>query len=609
MWRADRPVRVSGTEESVTRLHSRDPLTRLQDRASFLAQLGQLTEPALLVLADLEGLREVNVRHGLPAGDKLLRDTAVRLSELVSPAPVYRAGDEEFGWLLSDVPADPGEYAQHFQAQWQARADHCPLSLGWVQADPGDRTGVALARAAAAVEAAKSSVSKSGGFTAVDAAALSRREAVSQALATALRPNGRQLYLVFQPIRRLVDSGLVAVETLVRWEHPTLGVIAPDEFVRLAEETGQCCELDRWVMTHALAEARQLPGHPRVHVNVSARSLTTPGFTDQLLDLIGCSGIDPARLCLELTETVLASGNNRLQHAIATLHAEGIAISIDDFGTGHASWSYLSELEVDELKLDRSYVQALPDHPGKLAIVQAIIAVAMACGQQVVAEGVETPEQAQALLALGCRLGQGYLLGRPERHVAATPAVPLPATASGRLVRPRPASVTGETDAAQQLTDLARALSLASDDPVAVFRLAMTVLRRSIDFDGGSLQLLGSDGVRLVAADPPPPPEAFSARVPVGKGIAGTVLGTGRPVYLPDITASPAVPTRRRAISGGVRSYLAAPLFADGRAVGVLQIDSTHIDAFSSQDRLQLAATAPLVASAVQRSTLLPQTV
>lgn len=602
---SESPVRTLRTEESVTDLRTRDPLTRLPGRAALLTELRQLAEPTLLVLADLDGLREVNARHGLPAGDKLLRDTAAQLSELVAPARLYRTGDGEFGWLQQPIPADPAGYAEQLQATWHTRADHSPLSVGWVQADPGDGMGMALARAAAAVGAGKSTAGKTGGFTALDEVAFSRRETVSHALSAALHSDGRQLYLVFQPIRQLLDGELVAVETLVRWEHPTLGVITPDEFVTLAEQTGQSCELDRWVMTHALEEARDLPGHPRMHVNISAKSLATPGFTGQLLDLIGHSGIDPSQLCVELTETALASSGNRLQHALATLHADGIAISIDDFGTGHASWSYLSDLKVDELKLDKSYVQGLPDHTDKLAVVQAILAVALACGQQVVAEGVETPEQAQALLALGCRFGQGYLLGRPERHLGPTRTLPPPAIASGRTTRHRPALVTGETDGAQQLTDLARALSLAPADPEAVFRLTMAVLRRSIDFDGGSLQLVGSDGVRLVAADPPPPPEAFSARLPVGQGVAGTVLSTGRPVYLPDITASPAVPAGRRAISGGVRSYLAVPLFADGEAIGVLQVDSSHIDAFNPQDRLQLAATAPLVASALQQPTRL----
>jgi len=589
----------------MTRLHPRDPLTRLQSRAVLLSELRQLTEAALLVVADVEGLREVNAHQGLHAGDQLLRDPAARLSELVAPARLYRTGDDEFAWLHEPVPTDPAGYAERLLAEWNAHPENSPVCVGWVQAEPGDEDGLALAHAAAAVAAAKSSVSKVGGFTDLDAAALSRRQSVSHALADALHPTGRQLYLVFQPIRRLLDGTLVAVETLARWEHPTLGVITPDEFVTLAEQTGQSCELDRWVMTQALAQARDLPGRPMVHVNVSAASLTTPGFTDQLLDLIGHAGTDPALLCVELTETALASNAVRLRHAIQTLHADGISISIDDFGTGHASWSYLSELHVDELKLDKTYVQDLPTNPDQLAVVKAILEVAQACGQTVVAEGVETPEQARALLALGCQLGQGWLLGRPERHLGPIRALPLPAPTSGRQTRHAPARVTGETDSAQQLTDLARAMSLAPADPESIFRLTMSVLRRGIDFDGGSLQLVGPDGVRLAAADPPPPAEALTARLPVGQGVAGTVLTTGRPVYLPDITNSPAVPARRRAISGGVRSYLAVPMFHHGKAIGVLQIDSTHIDAFNAEDRLQLAATAPLVATALRQRTRL----
>lgn len=589
----------------MTPLNPRDPLTRLHGRAGLLRELRQLTDPALLVVADLDGMREINTHEGLPVGDRLLRDTATRLAELVAPDRLFRTGDDEFAWLHQPVPPDPAGLTERLLAEWNAQPAPTPLSVGWVQADPGDENGRALARAVAAVAAAKSSVSKVGGFTAQDAVALSRRQSVSRALTDALRPAGRQLHLVYQPIRRLLDGTLVAVETLARWEHPTLGVITPDEFVTLAEQTGQSCALDRWVMTHALAQAQDLPGRPMVHVNVSAVSLTTPGFTDELLDLIGHAGTDPSLLCVELTETALALSGTRLRHAIHTLHADGIAICIDDFGTGHASWSYLSDLHVDEVKLDKSYVHDLPASPDQLAVVKAILEVAQACGQSVVAEGVETPEQARALLALGCQLGQGWLLGRPERHLDPTRSLAPAASRSGRPTRAASAGVIGETDGALQLTDLARALSLAPADPEALFWHTMSVLRRGIDFDGGSLQLVGPDGVRLAAADPAPPVEAFAARLPVGQGVAGTVLATGRPVYLPDITTSPAVPTRRRAISGGVRSYLAVPLFLSGEAIGVLQIDSSHIDAFNAQDRLQLAAAAPLVASALRKRTRL----
>ncbi len=587
----------------MTTLHPRDPLTRLQGRAVLLGELRLLIEPALLVMADLDGLREINAEQGVRAGDKVLREAATHLQELVAPSRVYRTGDDEFAWVLKPLPSDPTGYAERVLVGWQGDTVGVTARLGWVRTEPGEGSERALGQVGAAVAAATSSSTKVAGFTDLDAAALSRRHAVGHALADALRTRAGQLHLVFQPIRRLQDGALVAVETLARWEHPTLGVITPDEFVTLAEQTGQSCDLDRWVMTQAITQARHLPGQPVVHVNISAASLTTPGFTDELLDLVGQSGTDPGQLCVELTETALSSSGTRLRHAVNTLHAEGILISIDDFGTGHASWSYLSELHVDELKLDKSYVQRLPDDPYQLAVVRAILEVAQACGQSVVAEGVETAEQARALLALGCQLGQGYLLGRAERHLGPTGPVVATAAAVPRPTRHATGAVAGESDSAQQLTDLARALSVSPADPASVFHLTLSVLRRSIDFDGGSLQLVGRDGVRLAAADPQPPPEAFQARLPVGQGVAGTVLSTGRPVYLPDITNSPAVPTRRRAISGGVRSYLAVPLFHRGKAIGVLQIDSTHLDAFDAEDRLQLAATAPLVASALRQRT------
>jgi EAL domain-containing protein (putative c-di-GMP-specific phosphodiesterase class I)/GGDEF domain-containing protein len=588
-------------EVLVATLQPRDATTRLPGRAALLADLRRLTEPTLLVLAALTGLRGINAEHGPEAGDAFLREAAGALAGVLAPCRLFRTGDAEFGWLMTPPPLDESSHVAEVLGLWQAGARSRAACAGWVLVKPGAGAALALGHAGGAVRVARSSPSRVAGFTMTDARALERRQFVSHALADALAAGGRQLHLVFQPIRRLDDGELVAVETLARWNHPTMGVITPDEFVTLAEQTGQSCELDGWVLQHALAQLRDLPGSPVVHINVSAVSVTTPGFTDQVLDLIGHCDLDPARVCVELTETALASSSSRLRHALATLHTDGIKVSIDDFGTGHASWSYLSELPVSELKLDKSYVQRLAEDPAQAAVVKAILEVAHTCGQQVVAEGIETLEQARALVALGCVFGQGYLLGRPAARLGRVRSLPRPGELPTAVVPAAGAFATGGVDRAQDVTDLARALSDAPRDPASLFRITVELLRRSIDFDGGSLQLLGSDGVRLVAADPPPPPEAFAARLPPGQGVAGTVLTTGRPVYLPDILASPAVPTRRRAISGGVRSYLAVPLFDRGQAIGVLQVDSSHVDAFGSADRLQLAATAPLLAATLRQ--------
>lgn len=583
----------------------RDALTRLRGRASLVASLRALDAPALLVLADLQGLRAHNARFGLASGDARLRSTAERLADLLGPRRVHRTGDDEFAWLVSPVPHDPGAYVQEVLQAWHTAAADSGLRLGWVVAEPGDEGGVSLARAAVAVGAAKQNSHGISGFTDFDASRMDRRDVVARALRQALATRDAQLHLAYQPIVRLADGAVVAVEALARWEHPTLGVIGPDEFVTVAEQTGQAGALDLWVVTRALAELSAHRGSPLVHVNVSAASLTSDGFVSDLLDRVGASGAAPERLCVELTETALAGDRARLRHAVETLHAEGLRLSIDDFGTGHASWAYLNTLPVDEVKLDRSYVEGIDVDVRRAAVVRAVVEVARACGQSVVAEGIETPEQAQALLEIGCPLGQGYLLGRPQRPdpraaTAAEVAVPVRAARQVRVPARRPEVVEPvEADGAQHLSDLARELSSVAPDPAVLFRLAVGALRRTVDFTGGSLQLAGPDGVRLAAADPPPPPEAFLARLPLGQGVAGAVLATGRPVYLPDITRSAAVPARKRAISGGVRSYLAMPLFSAGRPVGVLQIDSTFVDAFTTQDRLELAATAALVAAAL----------
>ena len=225
-----------------------------------------------------------------------------------------------------------------------------------------------------------------------------------------------ELVLCFQPKTTLDDGDVVAVEALVRWNHPVRGLLAPDRFIPLAEQTDLIDTLTTWVLTNALTQVRDLgPGyaHLAVAVNVSARSLNRVQFADQVADTLRRLGITPHRLIIEITETALLAEPQRTAIILAQLAATGVRVSIDDFGKGQTSLGYLSELPVHELKIDLSFVVDMMDNPAHAAIVRSVIDLGHNLGLKVVAEGVETDAVLASLKRIGCDVAQGYLLGRP----------------------------------------------------------------------------------------------------------------------------------------------------------------------------------------------------
>jgi EAL domain-containing protein (putative c-di-GMP-specific phosphodiesterase class I) len=252
-----------------------------------------------------------------------------------------------------------------------------------------------------------------------------KRMQIESDLRTGLRE--AQLFVEYQPQVRLKDGCVVGVEALVRWRHPEHGVIPPSDFIPVAEECGLIVKIGQYVLREScrqLAEWNALmPGRQlAMTVNVSPRQIAEASFITELLEVLGATGIDPAALCLEITESVMMNARQDVIALLDEIRKLGVFIAIDDFGTEHSSLSRLREMPAEVLKIDRSFIDGLSSEPGDTAIVSSILSLAYAMGKHTIAEGVETREQAAMLLRMGCEVAQGYFFSRP---VAAERIVPM----------------------------------------------------------------------------------------------------------------------------------------------------------------------------------------
>jgi EAL domain-containing protein (putative c-di-GMP-specific phosphodiesterase class I) len=226
-----------------------------------------------------------------------------------------------------------------------------------------------------------------------------------------------ELRLHYQPVVDLVTGTAVGHEALLRWEHPELGLLGPDRFVRLAEDTGLIVALGGWALARACADWASSGRSGNLAVNLSARQLLDPEVVDVLVGILRRTGLAPHRLVLEVTESVLLTDVAATQ--VAALRALGIRVAVDDFGTGYSSLSLLRELPVDVLKVDRTFVSRMGEDRPTDAVLGAIVSLADALDLELIAEGIETEVQARALRSAGCRYGQGFLFGRPQPLTAA----------------------------------------------------------------------------------------------------------------------------------------------------------------------------------------------
>jgi diguanylate cyclase (GGDEF)-like protein len=405
----------------------RDGLTGLPDRAAFSDLLDRALAgsecsgaQAAVLLVDLDGFERVNASMGYAAGDELLVDVADRLRGCLGPLDtIARVGDDEFAILLSEIDRldEATDLATDLldSLRTPLGARHLVVrgSIGIATSASGDR--MLLRDADAALRQAKGT---GGGSYRVfdrrlhDAAA--ERVELEDDLQRALERG--QFVLNYQPVVELSSGRLVGVEALVRWIHPERGVVSPDRFIPLAEETGTVVPLGRWILHQACRQAsrwHRRPGEPLLSVNVSGTQLEQPDIVDDVLNAIADEGLDPRRLVLEITETVLVHDTPETLEKLAAFRALGIRLAVDDFGTGYSSLQYLSGFPVDILKIAKPFVDGLRGAAEGTRLVRAIVGLGESLGVTLVGEGIESAEQREHLIELGCQFGQGYLFAPP----------------------------------------------------------------------------------------------------------------------------------------------------------------------------------------------------
>jgi diguanylate cyclase (GGDEF)-like protein len=418
------------------RLHQQathDALTGLHNRAAAIETIdlslsrSRRTDTGVAVLhLALDDFKRINDTHGLPVGDGLLQAMATRL-RLTAPeaAQVARIGGDEFIILVEDV-RDAGEV--NVLARRLRDIVARPVGIAGIQLGTSASIGIAfswegteeatqlLTCAHLAVDRAKA---RQRGSIEIYDENLQRqvRETaeIEEALTTALRAD--QLFLQYQPVVDLATGAMSSVEALVRWQRPDLGVLPPDSFIPVAERSDLIISLDRWVMSRA---ARQMEEWRSVHgldniamaINVSGRHLASQTLHTHVVDLLDSTGVDPERLVVEVTETVLVNDVVSAAAQLEAVRRRGVRIALDDFGTGYTSITHLRHLPIDIIKIDRSFVSRLDDERDR-TLLSMVTDLGHHLGLTITAEGVETPEQYETLRRLGCDRAQGFLMSRP----------------------------------------------------------------------------------------------------------------------------------------------------------------------------------------------------
>ena len=424
-------------------LAERDSLTGAANRRMFQTSLERVlsdpTTPAKTVTAvlfiDLDDFKVVNDTLGHAAGDGLLQAVTERISASVRTSDlVARLGGDEFAILTDDAPDLKRALAMADRLTRELRMPYVlnehtvsvSASIGIASArDVTDTAEDVVRNADVAMYMAKAN--GKAGFAVFDPgmhAAIRDRHELGVQLQHAVELG--QLRLVYQPIVDLRDGALAGVEALVRWQHPERGLVAPGDFIEIAEETGAILPIGRWVLREACREATGWSGvDPSTFlcVNVSAREIQQPGFVDAVKSALADVEMAPTRLSLEITETALLKATPTTIATLEALREMGVRVVIDDFGTGYFSLSHLRQFPVDVLKIASEFVQ-VPDSDSKTAaLAGAIVAMGRSLGIDTVAEGIETAEQAARMRDLGCSHGQGYFFAEPTTGTATIPGV------------------------------------------------------------------------------------------------------------------------------------------------------------------------------------------
>jgi diguanylate cyclase (GGDEF)-like protein len=420
--------------ERTQHLAEHDALTGLPNRALLLQRLQHALSRTLrsdktiaLLFLDLDRFKAINDTWGHEAGDHVLRTIAARIDESLRPFDtVARLGGDEFVVLCEDVDSESSalEIAGRLRASLSrpidVQGDRITLTASVGVALPDgvseDAEGLLHAADTAMYRAKRQGSGTSELASPAMRAGATARARVDRTLRGAIKRD--EIHVFYQPIIDLRTGRVQRAEALLRWEHPTLGWISPEEFIPLAEESGQIIELGRHVLAaacrqQAIWRERFGPGAPGVAVNLSPRQLRDPDLVEVAGGMLARDRIAPGAVAFEITESVLLDGDPETRRTLQALRGLGAPLQLDDFGTGYSSLGYLRDFPVDGIKIDRAFVGQLHSDPADRAIVEAVVLMARALNLHVVAEGVERTEQRVLLEALGISLVQGFLFSRP----------------------------------------------------------------------------------------------------------------------------------------------------------------------------------------------------
>lgn len=425
-------------EERLRHQAFHDALTGLPNRVlaldraqQMLARAKRHSAPIAGLCVDIDGFKHINDRFGHAAGDELLRLVAERLSSIVRDADTAaRLGGDEFVVLLEGSALDAGPelvaerllellsrpYDMHAEIGHQVSIT---ASIGVALGERGTADKLLRDADVALYEAKRAGRNRYVLFTSSMQTAAQDRLTLEMDLTEALENN--QFFLLYQPTIDLRSERVIGVEALIRWRHPTRGIVAPGQFIAIAEESGQIVPIGRWVLEEACRQAATWHEHGlmlRMSVNVSGRQLDDDELIEDVRRALGDSGLDPQALTLEVTETMLMRDASASANRLASLKELGVRLAIDDFGTGYSSLAYLRQFRVDALKIDRSFVGGIGSSKESMALIHTLVQLGKALNIETLAEGIEEPAQLRALQRERCDQGQGFLFARPLSPLA-----------------------------------------------------------------------------------------------------------------------------------------------------------------------------------------------
>ncbi|TNF38902.1 MAG: GGDEF domain-containing response regulator [Gammaproteobacteria bacterium] len=441
--RVRRLLKASDAERTIRHLAHHDTLTGLPNRLLFNDRIEQAISRATrnrtrfaLLFIDIDHFKVINDSMGHDAGDRLLTSITMRIQQsLRRTDTIARLGGDEFAIILENIktPEDIVVATRGLlddlckPLEINERDVHVSASIGIaVFPDDGDDFGSLLKHADIAMYRAKETGRNNFQFYAAEmSASAMRRLELENSLRRAIEQE--QLVLFYQPKYDLKNRHCLGMEALVRWDHPEKGIIPPDEFIPLAEETGLIVRMGEWVIKKACNQLQhwQQAGYAinNLSINVSPRQFHEQDLAGLFRDVLASTGLNASDIEIELTESTLVQNQHHAREVLHQLQAMGLRIALDDFGTGYASLSYLKEFPIHTVKVDKSFVWGIPTDKQNMAIVRAITGLAAEMSLSVIAEGVETEEQIEFLKDVGCLQGQGYYWSKPvsavdfEQHV------------------------------------------------------------------------------------------------------------------------------------------------------------------------------------------------